>query len=106
VRHDRDPVRSRTGIEYGPCFQRVRIEPRQACGPSVGDEDVPFVGDDACRFRKAVQCREMAAGVMIDHLDTVPARVRQENAAALRLEGAMVEQVGRSRYLDDAHGFE
>ena len=102
MRHDRDSVRSRSGIEYGPCFQSVRIDPSQACRSTVGDEDVTFVGDDACRFRKTVQCRQMAAGVMIDHLDAVPARVRQENAAALRLEGSMVEQVGRSRDLDDA----
>jgi hypothetical protein len=47
---------------------------------------VAIIGNDAGHFRQALQCREMSAGVMIDHLDTISDRMRHEDAARLRVK--------------------
>jgi hypothetical protein len=50
-----------------------------------------FIGDDARRFWKTVQCLEMTTGITIDDLDAVPSRMRYKNATIPRLKGAVVE---------------
>lgn len=48
----------------------------------------------------------MAVGVIIDHLDAIPSRMRHENAVASRFKGSVVEQgAGRIGNVDDAHCF-
>jgi hypothetical protein len=49
----------------------------------------------------------MAPGIGIDHLDRAPFGVGDEDAAALRIEGAVVEgAAGRARNLDHACCFQ
>ena len=95
LRHDCDAVRPRTRPEDRLRFQRQRVDPGKACGAPVGDEDHAFGGDDAGRFGKARQGRDVRAGVVIDHLDAVPSGVRDEDAPALRIERAVIERACR-----------
>ena len=63
----------------------------------------PGVRDNACSFRESRQRGDVPAGVVIDHLDAVATRMRYENAAALRIEGTMIERAARRGwYLDYA----
>jgi len=64
-----DPVRSQPGFELGPLFQRISVDPDQPSRSPVGYQNLAVVGDDARRLRKAPQRGEVAAGVMINHLD-------------------------------------
>src|SRR5215467_8698615 len=105
MRNDCDAVWPQASIKHRPRLQCVSIDPSQSGSPAIGYEDLALVGDDARRFWKAVQRCEMAAGIVIDHLDAVPSCMCHKNAAAARLEGSMVEQsASRIRNVDDAHG--
>ena len=50
--NDRDAIRSRAGLESGPRFKAVGIDPSHACGAAVGYQDMPVFGDDAGGFRE------------------------------------------------------
>jgi hypothetical protein len=64
-----------------------------------------FIGDDTCRLGEAVQRREMAAGIVIDHLDPIKRRMCDEHAASLRIESSMIEVgIGGTVYLDFRQG--
>jgi hypothetical protein len=91
ARNDCDSVRPRSGIKHGARFQRMSVDPSQSGCSAICYENLAFIGDDASRFRKAVQCREMAAGFMIDHLHAVPSRMCDKNATTPRLKSAVVE---------------
>src|SRR5262245_36540109 len=83
----------------------MRIDPCQASRSTIGDKDVSVVGDNTGGFREAGQRCDMLAAIVIDHFDAVPSRVRDENAAAARIEGAMIEGAAfSSRDFDDAYG--
>src|SRR6266851_9758901 len=92
MRDERDPVRSRARVQHGARFQCAGVNPCQSWCTAIGNEHVPVVGYDARRFRKAVQCGEMAASVVINHLDAVSRGMRYKNTPGLWIKGAMVEQ--------------
>src|SRR5256885_1399610 len=91
LRYDRDAVRSRSGLENCLRFQRRCVDPSQACGSAIGNEDYTFGGDDAGRFLESRQGRDMRAAIVVDHLDAVPSGVRDEDTPALRIERAVIE---------------
>ena len=90
-RNDRDAVRSRSGIQDGPCFEGARIDPSQAGTATVRDQDGASACNDARRFGKAAQRGKVLAGIDVYHLKTVPGRVRDENALGLRFKSPMVK---------------
>src|SRR5205823_11412500 len=92
-------------IAHEARFQSGGIDASQACCSAVGHEDVALIGNDSSGFWKAVQRREMAAGVRFNDLNAVAGRMRHKNAATLRLKGSVIERgFSRIRYLDDAFG--
>src|SRR5262245_21715119 len=91
LRHDRHSVWSLSGIENSSRFKSVAIDPRQACCRAVGYKDLTLVSNYACGFRKIVQGSDVPTGVMVDHLNTVAARVRNEHTARFRIESTVVE---------------
>src|SRR5262249_44514319 len=90
-RRNRDAIRLGTSLEDGPRLKAGRINKSQACRPAVGDDDNPVVGDNAGGFWEARQCCDMPPCLVVDHLDAVAPRMRDEDAAALRIEGPMIE---------------
>jgi hypothetical protein len=92
VRNDRYPVWSVSGIENSSRFKGVAIDPSKACRPAVCYKDLTVVSNNACRFRKIVQGSNMTVRAMVDYFNAVAARVRDEHAARLRIESAMVER--------------
>jgi hypothetical protein len=81
------------------------IEPCQTCCSTVGDKNIASGGDNASSFREAGQRCDMLAAVVIDDFDAVSSRMCDENAAAARIERAMIEGAAfSSRDLDDAYG--
>ena len=88
---NRDTVWSNAGLENGPRFQSACIDPSQGRRSAVGYKNVPIIGGNARSFRKARQSGDVSTAVVIDHFDAVPTRVRHENAAALGVEGTMIE---------------
>jgi hypothetical protein len=99
--HDRDTIRPRTHFENVPRFQAARIDGSQACGAAVGDQDHAVVCDNTGGFREPRQRCDMLAGVVLDDLDAVAAGVRHENAAALWIEGAVIERAARRAWYPD-----
>src|SRR5215212_589953 len=82
-------------------FQGVCIDPSQARGAAVGDQDHPVVRDNARGFRESRQCCDMLAGIVVDDLDAVTTRVRYENAAARRIESPVIKRTaGGAWYLN------
>src|ERR1700724_2940746 len=87
----RHSVRSRGGRLNKLCLQCFRIDASEARCRPIGDEYATFAGDDTCRLGEAVQRREMAAGIVIDHLDPIKPRMCDEHAGSLRIESSMIE---------------
>jgi len=69
-------------MKYGARLQGMSVNPSQSGCPAIGYEDLAFISDDAGRFWKVAQCREMTAGIMIDHLDAVPSRMCRKKTTA------------------------
>src|SRR5436309_529903 len=87
LRHDSNAVRSRPRFENRLRFQRQRVDPSQACSSAIGDQDYSFGGDDAGRLLESRQSRDVRAAIMIDHVDAITSRVRDEDTPAFRIEG-------------------
>jgi hypothetical protein len=92
ARNKRHSVWSRSGIEYNSRFKSVAVDPCQACRPAVGYKHLTLVSNYARRFWKILQCTDVPKGVMVDHLNAVAARVRNEHTARFRIERSMVEK--------------
>jgi hypothetical protein len=107
ARHDCNAVRPRPGLEYGNRFETTRVEPRQACRSTIGDKDRAITGNDARGLWKIGQCRDVLAGVVIDHLDPVATGMRGKNASGRRIESAVIEGAASGvRYPDHADVFQ
>jgi len=70
----------------------VRIDPSHAGTAAARDQNAAFACYNACGFWKAVERGNVSVGVSLNHLKTVPSHVRNENAAALGFESAMVKR--------------
>jgi hypothetical protein len=92
LRHDRDAVWPRFGIEDSSPFKSVPINPYQACRPTTGHKDLTIVSNYAGGFGKVMQCADMPTGVMVDHLNAVAARVGDEHTTRFRIESSVVEK--------------
>ncbi|MEH2470957.1 hypothetical protein V1281_007854 [Nitrobacteraceae bacterium AZCC 2161] len=90
-RNDRDAIRSRPRSQDRPGFQSVRIDPSQGGIAAVRNQNAAFVCNDARCFWKAAQRGKVTARVSVNHFNTVPSHVRNENAAALGFESSMVK---------------
>jgi hypothetical protein len=85
-------------------FQRACIDPSQAGRAAIGHKYLSVFGDHACRFGKSLQRRDVFSGIVVDHLNTVTARMRDENTAGFRIKRAVVERTPSGvRYLDYAN---
>ncbi|MCA0245140.1 MAG: hypothetical protein LCH93_00795 [Proteobacteria bacterium] len=50
------------------------------------------VGDDTCGVWKSLQRRNVAAAIVIDHLDLIPTGMRDEYSPGRRVESAVIER--------------
>jgi hypothetical protein len=91
MRYNRHSVRSRAGLVNDARFQRVAVDLGQACRSTIGDENLAIVCDNTRRFRKAVQRREMAAGIVINHLNPIQPGMCHEYATSFRIKSSMIE---------------
>src|ERR1700737_321809 len=91
MRNNCHSVRSRSRSQNEARFQRMGVDPSQACCSTIGDENVSRVRDNTCRLRKAVQRREMLAGIVINHLKAIEPSMCHEYATSFRIESAMIE---------------
>jgi hypothetical protein len=87
-RRNRHAVRLGARLEDGPRFKADCLNPGQACRSAVCDEDNPIVGDNPGCFWKPWQCCKVSLRLMVDHLDAIAPRMRDEDTAALQVEGA------------------
>jgi hypothetical protein len=89
---DRDTVGSRGGFKPRILLERRCIQPHQFRGSAIGHQNLPGIGDHSSGFRKALQARDMAPRLGIDHLEAVASGMRNEDAARRGLKGAMVKR--------------
>src|SRR4051812_21059335 len=100
---DRSAVRPCAGLEYGFGLERRAIKPGEACRAAVRDKDFTIVRDGTGYARKSRQRRFVFTRIVVDHLDGVARRMRDEDATGFWIECGVVEGAVRSiQYLDDA----
>src|SRR5690349_4845552 len=95
------------GREHGFRLERTGIEPGDACRTTIGDENFAVIGNRAGDAWEFWQCRNVTPGVGIDHLDRAFRGMGDEDAAALRVEDAVIELAARgARYFDRAQSLQ
>lgn len=84
-------IRPRAGREDAFDFAGCGVQPGdRRCAP-IGRKDLPVVGNRTGNPGKVRQRRNVCLTIEIDHLQAVPGRVRNEDAARLRVEGGVIE---------------
>src|SRR5215210_6876170 len=91
VPDDGSPIGSAAGLEHRFGFERAGVEPGNARRSAIRDKNFAVIGDSSGSARKPGQRGEMAPAVRIDHLDRVPRRMSDEDAAAFRIKDAVIE---------------
>jgi hypothetical protein len=69
----------------------MRIQPSQTCCATIRDQNAAVFRSNTCRLWEAIDSSKMTARVRVDNFNAVASRVGDENAAAVRLERAVIK---------------